>query len=387
MPSTVPKNIDKYFYNRKNDLKKINRFIDSIYEDLPSQLLISGKRGVGKTFLLKKILNDKKEDTLGIYIDVSKVYAKYGNNISEEAILKEILNQYKDFLDKNLNLLGKLKNSLNNLKLKNYEYKDSASIFNIPIPKITDNYPKLNEFIMNLPQNIVDSSENIKGVILVIDEFQLLKYVKSPYAFFWLFRSFIQEQHNVSYIFTGSVSKTAEVIQMINGQDGVFGGRMIQIDIEPFTKKETLNYINDKSDGIKFTDKGFDRFYKCTRGIPAYINPFCNMLTKGIVYDEEMIKETFFMEMDHIVILWLYVWGALNLYEKEIVNILVENGPLSLNELKKISNRSKNTIIKYLDSVSNKGIVSYNNKYTLDDKMLETWLKHKKDTDGYLPLY
>lgn len=386
MPSTVPTDIDKYFYNRKKDIKKINRFIDGIYEDLPSQLLISGKRGVGKTFLLKKILNDKKKDTLGIYIDVSKVYAKYENNISEEAILKEILYQYKDFLDKNDNILGKIKTSLNSLKLKNYDFSDTASIFNIPIPKITDNYPKLSEFIMNLPQNIVDSSDDIKGVIVVIDEFQLLKYVKSPEAFFWLFRSFIQEQRNVSYIFTGSVSKTADVIQMINGQDGAFGGRMIQIDIEPFSKEETLNYINDKSNGIKFTNKGFDRFYKCTRGIPAYINPFCNMLTKGIVYDENMIKETFFMEMDHIVILWLYVWGALNSYEKEIVNILVENESLTLKELETLSKRSKNTLIKYLDSLSNKGIISYHNKkYNLDDKMLETWLKHKKDIDGYLP--
>lgn len=58
MPLTIPKNIDKYFYNRKRDIKRISLLINSIYEDLPTQLLITGQREVGKTFLLKKILND-----------------------------------------------------------------------------------------------------------------------------------------------------------------------------------------------------------------------------------------------------------------------------------------------------------------------------------------
>ena len=54
MPLNIPKDIDKYFYNRKRDIKRINFQISGLYEDLSSQLLITGQRGVGKTFLLKK---------------------------------------------------------------------------------------------------------------------------------------------------------------------------------------------------------------------------------------------------------------------------------------------------------------------------------------------
>ena len=132
---------------------------------------------------------------------------------------------------------------------------------------------------------------NIKVFLIVIDEFQLLKHLNNPEAFFWLIRSFTQKQFNVGYIFTGSVSKTADVINMINGQGGVFGGRLIQINIEPFTFDETKAYIEEKSNNLKFTDEGFEKFYRCTRGIPLYINSFASILPNNIVCSEDIVKK------------------------------------------------------------------------------------------------
>lgn len=99
---------------------------------------------------------------------------------------------------------------------------------------------------MELSQDIVDSNDDIKGVIIAIDEFQLIKYVNNPEAFFWLIRSYLQNQANICYIFTGSISNTADIIEMINGQTGTFGGRMTQINIEEFTTEETRKYISEK---------------------------------------------------------------------------------------------------------------------------------------------
>lgn len=391
MPTTVPKNIDKYFYNRKKDIKKINLQINSIYEDLPNQLLITGNRGVGKTFLLKKILQDTDEKTLTTYIDISRIYST-NKQITEEEVLKEILSEIHNCLNEKLSLYKKfeknIKSITENISLHNYEFTDTNSIFNIPIPKIKDNYQNLSKFVMELPQKIVDIYDEIEGFIIVIDEFQFLKYLKNPEAFFWLFRSFIQDQSNICYIFTGSVSKTADIIESINGQSGAFGGRMIQIDIEAFSKDETRNYLKDKAANLQFTSEGFERFYECTRGIPAYINTFCNVLDSGIVYDEIMIKENFLMKMDQIVIMWLYVWGNLNDFEKSIVKILTDNDNLTWNELLEHSNYSKSTLTKYIDSLNNKAIIKYTNekRYCLNDQMLKTWLKYKKETEGQYPL-
>ncbi|WP_455644850.1 AAA family ATPase [Methanosphaera sp.] len=392
MPTSVPKNIDKYFYNRKKDIKRISLQINSIYEDLSNQILITGTRGVGKTFLLKKILKDQPKDILTIYIDLSRIYGENQGKISEEEVLKELLSSIEAKINEDKTQIQKIeqtiKNKLNTLKLKDYDFKDATTLLNIPLPEIRDNYQELSKFVMELPQSIVDSTDDIKGFIIVMDEFQLLKNLSNPEAFFWLIRSFVQEQSNVSYIFTGSVSKTAEVIEMLNGQTGAFGGRMIQIHIDPFTKEETLNYINDKSDNIRFTPDGFERFYKCTRGIPAYINTFCNILNPGEEYDSDMIKESFLLQMDQIVVMWLYVWGTLNKSEKHIVKILVDRDKLTWNELLSKTGYSKATLTKYIDSLNNKGILDYgfDKKYTINDIMLKTWLRNKKEVEGQYPL-
>lgn len=386
MPLNIPKDIDKYFYNRNKDLKKILFQISGLYDDLSSQLLITGQRGVGKTFLLKKILNDQKEDMLTVYIDVAEIYAQCRGNINECIVLKELLYKLINLISGDDIIMENVLKLFSQLKIKNISFYDAKSVLKIPIPKIKDNYQKLSKFVMELPQYIVDSYPDVKGIIIVIDEFQQLKHVKNPDAFFWLFRSYVQKQFNVCYIFTGSVSKTADVIQMINGPMGAFGGRMIQIDIDPFSKEETLNYINDKSGGIKFSDDGFDRFFKCTKGIPAYINSFCNVLNPGIVYDSEMVKKTFIMQMDQIVIMWLYVWGNLNEAEKNLAIAFVENDCLFLKDLQDLMSFSKTTLIKYLDSLSMKGIIKYTDEgYVLNDDMLKTWLITKKETEGHYP--
>lgn len=387
LPISVPNDVDKYFYNRKNDIKRISLQLKSIEEDLPNQLLITGNRGVGKTFLLKKILHNQPDYILSAYVDISKIYGM-NKKISEEEILKEILVEINKTLNKDANLFSKFQNYLKTIfNTKDYDFTNPEIMFNIPIPKIKDDYEKISKFVMELPQKIVDSSSDIKGFIVVIDEFQLIKYVENPEAFFWLFRSYLQNLNNVCYIFTGSVSKTADIIEMINGQTGAFGGRMIQINIDPFTKEETANYINDRTD-IKFTEDGFERFYECTRGIPTYINTFSNILNSNIEYTSDMIKDVFFLQMDQIVIMWLYVWGNLNDYEKNLVKLIVDNDSLSFKELLSMTKYSSTTLSKYLEQLNNKSIVKYtkNKDYVINDSMLKSWLKNKKETEGHYPV-
>ena len=390
MPIVMPEDIDKYFFNRKNELKILNTNLEMLEDGIPNQFLITGYRGIGKTSLLKKLLKNLPDKFLTTYIDLSDIYGRQKGKLSEEEVIKEFLCLIEESLENNDKIVRtakeRLYNTLDQLKLKNYNF-NNAGLRDLPIPIIEDNYNKLSKYVMELPQKIVDSSDEIKGFIIVIDEFQLLKTLENPEAFFWLIRSYTQKQYNVSYIFTGSVSNTADINEMINGQTGAFGGRMFQLNIDEFTKEQTREYIEEYSNNIKFDDEGFERFYKCTRGIPSYINSFCNILPNNMICTSEIIKEAFTMNIDNIALLWLRVWGTLTDKEKEVIELFVEYDSMDWTTIADKVSFTKVTLSHYLDLLSNKGIIEYSadGKYYLSDIMLKRWLDLKKQTRGRYP--
>lgn len=112
-----------------------------------------------------------------------------------------------------------------------------------------------------------------------MDEFQILKQLDEDVnGFLWYIRSVIQSQNNIGYIFSGSMSVKDELIADITGQKGAFGGRILSYEIKKFSFETTKNYLNEKANYLKFTENGFKRFYKCTNGIPYYINSFARLL-------------------------------------------------------------------------------------------------------------
>lgn len=392
MPVSIPKDIDAYFFNRVKDINMINTQISTVRLDIPPQLLITGYRGVGKTFLLKKILNDQSSDILTAFIDLSEIVGRRKGKLTEEWVLKEILNTINETISKDQKFYKKfaniIKSNIQKLQLKDYDFSDASHILDIPIPVIEDNYDRLSKFVMELPQKIVDENDNINGFIIVIDEFQLLKNVEKHDAFFWLIRSYMQKQFNVGYIFTGSVSRTSDVITMINGQEGAFGGRLIQINIDPFTFDETKRYIEEKSNNLKFTDEGFERFYACTRGIPLYINSLSTILPNNMVCDEEIIRQALQFNIDQVAMMWIYIWGRMAQGEKDFIIYLLENNGASRQKLDNELGYAKSSISRFIDSLSNQGIIEFSKdkNFVLADKMLATWLKIKYETNGFYPL-
>jgi len=348
---------------------------------------------VGKTFLLRKIMKDINPNFLTCYLDISKIYSENRGHLDEEKILLELLNLINQTAltvkEKKIEKISEsTKNLVNSLKLKKYDFKDASSVLNIPLPEVGNDYEKLSKFVMEYPQKIVEQSNQIKGFVIIIDEFQYLNNLDNPESFFfWLIRSHTQFQDNVSYIFTGSTSRLSEIVKMINGPEGAFSGRMIQINVDPFSKEETKSYFSERLSDIHFTEDGFEKFYDYTRGIPAYINSFYNIMDSNNEYDAKTVEKTFFENMDQILVMWIKIWGTLHKYEKEIIKILVENESLTWTELMKKSDFSDPTLTKYLTYLQNKGLVLYHNKeYYVEDEMLIKWLKNEKKIRGFYPI-
>lgn len=145
----------------------------------------------------------------------------------------------------------------------------------IPIPLFESetNYVKLMEFVLNFFQIIYEKQKEIKGSIIIFDEFLVLKDLDNRLDnFLWYIQSIIQSQKNVAYMFSGSMSINNELIEKIAGRKGAFGGRILSFNIEPFSKEIVKAYLNEKVPELKFSEGGFNRFFNCTKGIPFYVN-------------------------------------------------------------------------------------------------------------------
>ncbi|MDR0910992.1 MAG: ATP-binding protein [Methanobrevibacter sp.] len=396
IPLGLPKDVDKYFYNREKELITLNSIVNTLNQNISNQILVTGLRGVGKSFLLKKLMTTIPKNILVSYIDISNIYGAGKSNLTEEDILYGLLSEMNNSLQSNEKIYKKtykkihiqIKNLLSKLKTNDYTFNDNETIFSIPIPQITENYKKLSDFVFNFPQEVVNTSKGkINGFIIIIDEFQLIGELKNVDAFFWLIRSFTQKQDNVTYIFTGSTSTTSEMVEKLNGSSGAFGQRMIQFNIEPFSKETSKNYLKEKIPEINFTDDGFERFYSCTRGYPANINSFCNVMSSNIIYgDKEVIKE-FYNKLDQIAVKWISIWSSLNKKEKEIITTLIDNESIKWKDLAKYVSFSQATLTTNVKKLKNKGLISnFNKLYKIEDFMLSAWLKHRKKEDGFYPL-
>ncbi|MBR2558051.1 MAG: winged helix-turn-helix transcriptional regulator [Methanobrevibacter sp.] len=392
VPLYVPINeIDKYFYNRTEDIKKIAYYLNSLEIGISQSLLIRGVRGVGKTFLLQKLKQDSKKNFLVSYIDISRIVGIDDTQLTAQSVLLELLDEMNNTIYDKINdgkkITFLLKKLIDKLKIKDFSFSKGTHIAEIPIPATEDNYKKISKFVMEYPQKVVENIDGIDGFIIIIDEFRILNKLENPESFFWLLRSYSQFQSNVSYVMSGSISQTSDAIEMLNGATGAFGGRMIQINIDPFTKQETKSYFNDRFPEITFTDDGFNRFYEYTKGIPMYINSFYNALSSHETYDEDLIDYIFLNNMDQILVMWIRIWGTLNKYEKRIICAMLNREDISWSELERKLDMSPATLTKYIKTLQDKGIIKYfDGNYNFEDLMLKTWLNHEKERTGVYPM-
>ena len=318
---------DNQFYNRINEISFLSDNLELTKKGSTPTILLTGIRGVGKSALMKKLKKDFQDEYLVIYMELSAMDKYKKDSLTRFDFMKLFYESIiKACNDSNITTIDT--KILKYLKTRNFKIDKIESIEKIPIPilKTEEDYAKFTTFVMDLPQQIYESCKsNINGVLIFMDEFQILKQLDEDVnGFLWYIRGIIQSQKHIGYIFSGSMSLKDELIVDIAGQKGAFGGRILNFKIDPFSFDTTKSYLNEKADYLKFTDDGLERFYKCTKGLPYYINSFARLLPPNEELNEDKIIIEFRKTLPYLLIHLTNEWYKLTNQEQKIITTLIE---------------------------------------------------------------
>lgn len=375
---------DTQFYNRVDEISFLSDNLELTKKGSTPTILLTGIRGVGKSALMKKLKKNLQNEYLVVYMDLSAIDKYKKNSLTRFDFMKLFYESIiKSCSESNIITIDT--KILKYFKTRNFKLD---KINKIPLLPLTEeDYTKFTTFVMDLPQQIYENyKKQINGVLIFMDEFQILKQLDEDVkGFLWYIRSVIQSQNHIGYIFSGSMSVKDELIANIAGQKGAFGGRILNFEITTFSFDTTKNYLKEKADYLKFTDDGFKRFYKCTKGIPYYINSFARLLPPNEELNEDKIISEFRKSLPYLLIHLTNEWYKLNNQEKRIITSLIEK-PLKRIEIANKLEVTSGAIGASLKTLQNKSLIELDNKkYEIYDSIFKEWLKKEYEEKGDYP--
>lgn len=265
LEQVYPKWKQNLFTNRKKELGFILEKIDLFQrKNILFPLTIISLRRTGKTMLLLECFRRTKAQS--VYLNFQKISMEpisFSKSLIKTVLCWLIKKEKESLIELSLEWSKKVTKKIDKLE-KNYAHLDYTSIIN-------DTFDILKEI-----------SEKEKFVFF-IDEFQeilKLNAYKGIEDVINLFRTHLQSQNNILYIFSGSNIKLMKDI-FLDSSSALFSEAK-NIKLYPFDRISSKQFIGKL---IITSDKNKNYIYKLTRGNPFYIYILCNSLGKKINID------------------------------------------------------------------------------------------------------
>ncbi len=178
--------LEEQFYGREAELLKLQKLVNN-----SSNLLLYSKRRMGKSSLIKELMHRNDENFYTIYCDIFDIASK---EEFASILLKALAKTHRGDLK---TIVANLKKYFKRISFGITVDPNTAEISYAPRLEGLDFSEMIEEFFEGL---FLLSKE--KRVIVAIDEFQQIALLDTKIDA--LLRKYMQEPHNISYIFAGS---------------------------------------------------------------------------------------------------------------------------------------------------------------------------------------
>ena len=244
--------------------KEINQIIH-ILEGEPNFIyFIYGPINSGKTTLIKHIIDNKLNNNYKVFYINFRTY---------------LISEKKDFIEALFNTKkdGLLETIKDKSEVLNLLTKTTKTLTGVPIPEIEFNKlfeQKINDAFQYLNSVLIETKNNGKTPIFILDELQMIKEITTngqKYLLKELFQflvSITKEQHLAHCLCLTSDSLFAEYVY----NTGELEGRAKYLLIDDFNKQTSLNFIdflnNELSTNKLLTNEDKERIYNLVGGKP-----------------------------------------------------------------------------------------------------------------------
>ncbi len=274
---------EEEFFDRDEEVRTLINYIEN-----RQPAAIIAPRRIGKSSLLNfvKLKVSDKYIVAKLSLEGITSVEEFGDELNRKLILDSLAKSLKLRIKFNLtNVLDSLNQFLGSIKsigvkLNNLEvYIERYSLFKQERLKPNE----VLDDILLLPQRTAEDLN--KRVVIMIDEFQKIRYLKQPFPrILEMMRKRFQESDLVEVIISGSeVGLIEEMLE--NPKEPFYNFFKIE-RLRPFDKETSIRFLDE---GLKGRCRDlYERGYEITKGFPAWLNLF------GLVLEKECSIDAFF---------------------------------------------------------------------------------------------
>jgi len=343
------------FFGRDSEIEKLSTIVK-----YSNNLLIHSKRRMGKTSLINKFFDLKKDDFLCIYVDIFDISTK-------EDFIKSLLQSLSNA--QRVDLKSAIKNLTALFRRVRVEPTIDPHTLEYSIKPIVATL-SFQEMLEDFFQTI-DKLSKTQQIVIAIDEFQQICTIRDV-KLDAILRKYIQNRDNVSYVFIGS---KRHLLTSLFEYKAPLYDLATHFELQPLSKDDIKEYAVKY---LKIDDDAIDYIYSITDGETKMIQHVLHLCY--VEKEKEVTKE----QIDEIVIeiinskdsSYRLLFDTLNNNQKQALKIVGKYkksffaAPI-LNEY----NIKKQTLQSSVDSLFKKELIDKNDSiYFIPDRVFELWI-------------